>query len=87
MTVDDDLIREYKLRRTELSKLHHLKRGLENEVLYWGHHKRKSDLRNGLKNKHQGQQQFLKTEPHRTYHGRTFFSCARHFKAHALAQE
>ena len=45
-------IREYTLRKTELSKLHHLKRELENEILCQNWQERRSDSRNELKSKH-----------------------------------
>ena len=45
-------IREYKLRKTELSKLHHLKRELENEIMCQNWYERKSDSQNELKHKH-----------------------------------
>ena len=42
-------IREHKLRKTELSKLHHLKRELESEILCQNQQERRSDSRNELK--------------------------------------
>ena len=52
MIADDSLIREYKLRKTELSKMHHLKRELESEILCQSRQERRSDSRNEWKNKH-----------------------------------
>ena len=45
-------IREYKLRKTKLSKLHHLRRELESETLCQNRQERKSDSRNELKHNH-----------------------------------
>ena len=45
-------IREYELRNTELSKLHHPKRELESKILCQSQYERKSDSRDELKNKY-----------------------------------
>ena len=45
-------IREYRLRKTELLKLHLLKRELVNEILYQSQQERKSDSRSESKDKH-----------------------------------
>ena len=47
-------IREYKLRKTELLKLHSLKRELVNEILHQNQQEGRSDARSQLKNKHLG---------------------------------
>ena len=56
-------VRECRLRNNALSKLHHQKPKLENEIMCQSRHERKSHWRNELKNKHRGycdcdQQQF-----------------------------
>ena len=45
-------VRECRLRKTELSKLYHLKRELENEILCQSRQERRSDSPNELQNKH-----------------------------------